>query len=118
MVTLPAEQWSDSIGLVAQDWFGKDPSAATQWFNQLSPSIRDTALASFCRAANSESIDQVLALGLTIHDRKLRDTALGQLVRNLGETKEEALQAIDDLEVGDSDKSYLRKVMAEEKDDR
>jgi hypothetical protein len=118
MVTLPAEQWSDSIGLVAQDWFGRDPSAATRWFNQLSPGIRDTALASFCRAANSESIDQVLVLGLTIYDRKLRDAALGQLVRNLGETKEEALQAIDGLGVGDSNKSYLRKVMAEEKDDR
>jgi hypothetical protein len=118
MVTLPAEQWSDSIGLVAQDWFGKDPSAATQWFNQLSPSIRDTALASFCRGAKSESIDQVLALGLTIYDPKLRDAALGQLVRSLGETKEEALQAIDGLGVGDAEKSYLRKVMAEEKDDR
>jgi hypothetical protein len=118
MVTLPAEQWSDSIGLVTQDWFGRDPSAATQWFNQLSPGIRDTALASFCRFADSKSIEQVVALGLTIYDRKVRDVALGKLVRNLGETREEALQAIEGLGVGDADKSYLRKVMADEKDDR
>jgi hypothetical protein len=118
MVTLPGELWSDSIGYVSQDWFGKDASAATQWFNQLAPDIRDNALASFCRAANSESIDRVLALGLTIHDHKLRDAAVGQLVRNLGETKEEALKAIDHLDIRDSEKAYLRNVMAEEGNDR
>jgi hypothetical protein len=118
MVTLPVELWADSIGQVAEEWLKHDVPAATQWFNQLSPDTRDAALASFCRSAKSESRDQVLALGPTISDQKLRDTAMGQFARNLGETKKEALEAINDLDVRDSEKTYLRKVMAEEKSDR
>lgn len=118
MVTLPVELWDDSIGQVAEEWLKHDVPAATEWFNQLSPDTRDAALSSFCRAAKSESTDQVLALGPTISDQKLRDTAMGQFARNLGETKEEALETINDLDVRDSEKAYLRKVMAEEKSDR
>jgi hypothetical protein len=118
MVTLPVQLWDDSIGQVAEEWLKHDVPAATQWFNQLSPDTRDAALASFCRAAKSESRDQVLALGPTISDQKLRDTAMGQFARNLGETKKEPLEAIDDLDVRDSEKAYLRKVIAEEKSDR
>src|SRR2546423_526955 len=118
MVTLPVELWADSIGQVAEEWLKRDVPAAIQWFNQLSPDTRDAALASFCRSAKSESRDQVLALGPTISDQKLRDTAMGQFARNLGETKKEALEAINDLDARDSEKTYLRKVMAEEKSDR
>jgi hypothetical protein len=117
MVTLPVDLWNDALGPVAGEWLKHDSAAATQWFDQLSPDTRDHALASFCRSAGPESTE-VLALGPTIRDRKLRDAVLGQFARNLGETKEEALQAIEGLDIPAAQKTYLRQVMAEEKNGR
>jgi hypothetical protein len=116
MVTLPVDLWSDALGPVAGKWLDLDAAAATQWFDQLPADKRDAALASFCRAGDSAS--RVLALGPMISDRKLRDTVLGQFARSLGETREEALQAIEALEIEDAQKTYLRQVMAEDKNGR
>jgi hypothetical protein len=118
MVTLPVALWNDALGTVVEEWLKRDSAAATQWFDHLPPETRDSAVASFCRVARYESMDQALALGPTIADPKLRAAALGQFARNLGETKAEALQALDGFDVPDAQKTYLRKVMVEEKNDR
>jgi hypothetical protein len=116
MVTLPVDLWSDALGPVAGKWLDRDPAAATQWFDQLPADKRDAALASFCRAGDSPS--RVLALGPMISDRKLRDAVLGQFARSLGETREEALQALEALEIEAAQKTYLRQVMAEDENGR
>jgi hypothetical protein len=118
MITLPAELWSTAIGYATEGWLKRDAASATSWLNQLQPNLRDAAIASLCRSAESESAQQVLALGQTIVDRKLRDAALGQFVRNLRETKEEALEAIDGFAISEREKTYLRKVLAEERNGR
>ena len=116
MVTLPVDLWSDALGPVAGKWLERDPAAATRWFDQLPADKRDAALASYCRAGDSAS--RVLALGPMISERKLRDTVLGQFARSLGETREEALQAIEALKIDAPQKNYLREVMAKDEDGR
>jgi hypothetical protein len=118
MITLPVDLWNDAIGNVAEGWLKKDGASATSWLNQLQPDLHDAAIASLCRTAGSESVEQVLTLGETIIDRKLRDRALGQMARNLGETREESLKAVDELPISEEQKAYLRKVMVEERNGR
>lgn len=114
MAGLPMELWSDSIGEVAKEWLTRDPSAATFWFDQLRPEMRDTAIASFCRAADSESAAQVLTLVWTMSKPGSRDKALGEFVRNLRTTRDEALDAVNDLPISDEQKAYLRDLMPED----
>lgn len=117
MITLPSGLWNDAIGNVMEGWLDRDASSATNWLNQLQPDERDAAIASLCRTAESESA-KVLTLGETINDRKLRDQALGQFARNLRETREQSMQAVDELPISEEQKAYLRGVMAEEKNAR
>jgi hypothetical protein len=118
MVSLPVEFWSDSIGEVAEEWLERDAPAANGWLNQLSPERRDVAIMSFCRAAKSESVEQVMTLGSTISDRSLRDTVLGEFARRLGTERNEAMEAIGDLPISEEQKAYLRTVMPEDSSGR
>jgi hypothetical protein len=113
MVSLPVEFWNGSIGVVAQKWLQRDAASATAWFDQLSPEMRDAAIASFCRAAEFESAGHVMTLGSTISDRGLRDKALGEFARSLRTTREEAIEAVNELPIPDEQKAYLREIMPE-----
>jgi hypothetical protein len=118
MVSLPVEFWSESIGDIAEEWLERDAPAATGWFNQLSSERREIAIASFCRVAKSESVEQVMTLGSTINDRSLRDKALGEFARRLGTERDEAIEAIGDLPISEEQKAYLRTVMPEDSSGR
>jgi hypothetical protein len=118
MVNLPVELWSEDIGDVAQTWLKDDVVAATAWLDQLRPDLRDTAITSFCRMADSELAAQVMTLGLKIGDPKLRDRALGEFARRRGSTREQAIDAINDLSISDEQRAHLRKVMPEDANGR
>jgi len=118
MVSLPVEFWSEAIGDVAQTWLKDDVVAATAWLDQLRPDLRNTAITSFCRVADSESAAQVITLVSTISEPKLRDRALGEFARRRGSTREEAMDAINDLQISDQQRAYLRKIMPEDANDR
>jgi hypothetical protein len=114
MVTLPVELWSESIGALAREWLDRDATAATGWFNQLSPERRDVAIMSFCRVADSGFAEQVITLGSTINDRSLRNKVLGEFARRLGAGRNEAMESIGDLPISEDRKAYLRTVMPED----
>jgi hypothetical protein len=118
MVGLPMELWSESIGEVAKAWLRRDATNATRWFDQLRPEMRDTAIASLCRAAESESSPHVFALAWTISDPAARDKALGEFARNLASARTDALAAVDDLPISDGQKAHLRELMPEEANGR
>ncbi|HEX4630853.1 MAG TPA: hypothetical protein VH188_07785 [Chthoniobacterales bacterium] len=113
MVTQPLNLWNDSIGSVVSAWMMSDADAATAWLNQLPNERRDPAIADFCRGSSDEFRDRAIALGFTISDPRLRDQAMGEFARRLGETREEAIAAIDQLPISQEQKLYLGKVMAE-----
>jgi hypothetical protein len=114
MLGLPVEFWSDDIGDIAQSWLSRDAAAATAWLNGLRPDWRDAAIASFCRAAETDSAAQVVTLGATISDRSLREKALGAFVVKLGTTGVERISAINDLPITEEQKAYLEKILPEE----
>jgi hypothetical protein len=118
MVTLPVELWREGIGPVAEMWLQHDVAAATAWLDQLRPDLRDVAIVSFCRIANWESAAQVITLGFTISDPRVRDKALEEFARSQGSTKEKALDVINDLSIGDEQKDYLRNLIAEDANDQ
>jgi hypothetical protein len=118
MVSLPVELWSEGIGDLAQAWLKDDVAAATAWLDQLRPESRNTAIASFCRVADSESAAEVMTLVSTISDRRFRDKALGEFARRRGSTREEAIDAINDLQISDEQRAYLRKIMPEDANGR
>jgi hypothetical protein len=112
MVSLPVELWDHSIGVVAEEWLDRDATSARPWFNQLPPDLRDVAIANSCHAAISSyhSEDEVIKLGLTISDRTLRDTALGELARSFQTTTPGAMSAaerINELSISEEQKAYL-----------
>ena len=113
MITLPPELWSDAMGPVAAEWLKNDAASATSWLNQLQPNLRDAAIVSFCRTPNTDLAEQVLTLGQSITDHKLRDSALGQFARNLRDTREQSIEAVNDLPISDKQKAYLLEVMPE-----
>jgi hypothetical protein len=117
-VSLPVEFWRESIGDLGKEWLDRDATAATGWFNQLSPERREVAIVSFCRVAESESVEQVMTLGSTINDRSVRDNALGEFARRLGTERNEAMEAIGDLPISEKQKAYLRTVMPEDSSGR
>ena len=102
------------MGSVAGVWLRNDAAGATTWLNQLQPNLRDATIVSFCRTANAELAQQVLTLGQSITDHKLRDSALGQFARNLRDTREESIEAVNDLPISDKQKAYLLQVMPED----
>jgi hypothetical protein len=116
MATLPVELWKDAIGGVALEWVKKDAAGATRWLDQLQADSRNVAIAGFCRAAASDAVEQVLTLGQTITDRKLRDGALGHFARNLRDTRQESIETVNELPISEKQKAYLIQVMAENKD--
>lgn len=118
MVSLPVELWSESIGDLGQEWLNRDATAATGWFNQLSPERREAAIVSFCRVAESGFAEQVMTLGSTINNRSLRDKVLGEFARRLGTERNEAMEAIGDLSISEDQKAYLRSVMPEDSSGR
>jgi hypothetical protein len=119
MATQPVELWKDDIGDVLWGWVRDDADAATGWLDQLQPNVRDAAIADFCRRGPESAEDprrfdeKAIALGLTITDRMLRDEALGEFARRLGSTRDEAIEAIEQLRISNEQKAYLRKVMPE-----
>jgi hypothetical protein len=115
MVTLPVELCRESIGRVAEGWLNHDDDSAKAWLTQLQPELRDVTIVSVCREAKARQISaqQVIEIGLTISDPKLRDTTLGEFVRTLASTPPETLQVLDDLSVSAEQKAYLRKIMME-----
>jgi hypothetical protein len=116
MVSMPLELWDGSIGSVVGNWMNTDADAATVWVNQLRAEKRDAVIADLCRTSSSESTERAIALGFTINDPKLRDAALGDLARGLGQTPAEAIEAINQLPITEQQKSYLRKVVPEGSD--
>jgi hypothetical protein len=120
MVALPVELWKESIGRVAEGWLNHDNDSAKAWLTQLQPELRDVTIVSVCREAKSHQISaqQVIEIGLTISDPKLRDTTLGEFVRTLGFTTAETLEVLDDLSIPAEQKAYLRKIMRETEDVR
>jgi hypothetical protein len=119
MATQPVNLWKDDIGGVLWGWMRDDADAATGWLGQLQPNVRDAALADFCRRSPESADDprrldeKAIALGLTITDRTLRGEALGEFARRLGSTRDEAIEAIEQLRISNQQKAYLRKVMPE-----
>ena len=119
MATQPVELWKDDIGGVIWGWMRDDAEAVTGWLNQLQSNVRDAAIADLCRSGGEAADDprrfdeKAIALGLTITNQKLRDQALGEFARRLGTTREEAIEAIDQLLISNEQKAYLRKVMPE-----
>jgi hypothetical protein len=112
MVSLPVEFWNESIGIVAQEWLARDAVSATAWFDQLRPDLRDVAIVNSCHAAMSShrAADEVITVGLTISDRRLRDTALGELVRSLQTTVPGAASAterVSEIPISEEQKAYL-----------
>ena len=116
MTTLPVDLWKDAIGELALGWVKRDAASATRWFDQLQPDLRNVAIASFCRTADSDAADWALTLGQTITDRKLRDSALGQFARSLRDARQEAIEAVNELPISEEQKAYLLRVMPENKD--
>jgi hypothetical protein len=113
MVSLPIDLWRGKIGDVFGNWIGADSAAATTWLNQLAPEIQDVAVADYCHSASTETAEQTILLGLTIHDQKLRDAVLGEFARRLGETRESAIAAVDQVPISREQKAYLHRVMPE-----
>ncbi|MEO5722490.1 MAG: hypothetical protein ABIR71_13620 [Chthoniobacterales bacterium] len=113
MITLPLELWQENIGPVAAKWMDETPDAAKAWLNQLPPASRDTAIASCCHAAvlGYHSREPAIEIGLTISDARLRDAAVGALVRRLETSVPGAISAsriINELSVSEQQKAYLR----------
>jgi hypothetical protein len=117
MLTLPIELWKDAAGGLVDDWLTRDPGAATNWLDQLRPDLRDAAIASFCRGANSGSVEQVLALSQTITDRQLRDRSLREFARTLRWPPYGSIDAVDQLPISEKQKAYLRTLMPETPDE-
>ena len=124
MTTLPLELWKDNIGEVAQELDVGRCDAVTAGLDQLQPDVRDVALADYCRHGGEAADDQrrleekAIELGLTITRRKLREEALGEFARRLGTTREEAMEAVDQLPISNEQKAYLRKIMPETESER
>jgi hypothetical protein len=115
MVTLAPNLWEQNIGAVISYWDKEDSGSARAWLNQLEPSVRDFAVADFCRSAIGEkdSPESIIRIGMTVTDPKLRSEAIGEFMRGLGETREEALQKLNNLSLSRQEKAYLQRVMPE-----
>ena len=118
LVSLPVELWSKQVGQLISPWIRDDADEAVGWLNSLRRDERDAAIASACETdAEAESAERLLALGMTISDAKLRDQALGKLVRNFGKTRDEAVAVLSRLAISHEQKSYLRKLVPPDDDD-
>jgi hypothetical protein len=118
MVSLPAEFWNESIGVVAREWLNRDAFSAKAWLDQFPPETRDVVILGCFQAAKTYRIsaEQVMELGLTISDHRLRDTVLGELVRSIQTTTPGAMSAVErinELSISEEQKAYLRGFITE-----
>lgn len=114
MVSLPVDLWQESVGPVLDMWMRLEASAATIWLNQLGPDNRDAAIVDLCRSSSADLAEHTIPLGFTIRDRNLRNQVVGQFARRLGETREEAIAAVNKLQIDVEQKAYLRTIIPEE----
>jgi hypothetical protein len=117
MVNLPVEVWNESIGQVAQAWLREDALAATNWFDQLHPDVREVVIVSLCGTRQSAPREHVVKLAWTIRDHGMREKALRTVAGSLRiyrANREEAIEAVNDLPISDEQKAYLRKIMPED----
>jgi hypothetical protein len=115
MVALPVELWRESIGRVVQGWLNNDGDSAKAWLAQLQPELRDLTIVGVCREAQSSQLSsqQVIEVGLTITDPKLRYTTLTDYLRAWGPTREEAADFFDEMAIPVEQKAYLQRLMTE-----
>ena len=115
MVTLPIDLWKESIGRVAEGWLNRDADSAKAWLAQLQPEQRDVTIVSLFHEAKSHQISaqEVIEVGFTIGNPKLRDTMLVDFLRFSGSTTTEVLQVLDEFSIPAEHKAYLRKILTE-----
>jgi hypothetical protein len=118
MAALPSELWQDTIGSVVGAWMTEDADAATVWLNQLQPNQRDAAIADLCRSSWTDSAERTFPLGFTIRDQRLRDQVLGEFARKFGDTRDEAIAGVNDLNISAAQKKYLIQIMPEARRER
>lgn len=120
MASLPVEFWKESIGVAANGWLTRDADSAKAWLDQLSPDLRDVAIASCCRHAKQNwwQPTMVIELGWTISDQRLRDSALGDLVQSYGTKREDAIEVVNELSLSEQQKAYLLGLIMEGADGR
>jgi hypothetical protein len=118
MSALPLDLWRDEIGAVVSAWMTEDAAAAIIWLNQLQPDARDAALADLCRSRWTDTAEETLPLGFTIRDQRLRDQVLGEFARKFGDTRDEAIAGVNDLNIPAAQKKYLIRIMPEARRER
>ena len=118
MSALPLDLWRDEIGAVVSAWMTEDAAAVTIWLNQLQPDARDAALADLCRSRWTDTAEETLPLGFTIRDQRLRDQVLGEFARKFGDTRDEAIAGVNDLNIPAAQKKYLIRIMPETRRER
>ena len=111
MASLPVELWHDQIGSLILSWVRDDADGAAAWLNQMPSHERDAAVADMCRSSWTDNAAQTLSFGFTIGDQKLREQVLGDFARKFGETRDEAVAAINELNIPPAQKKYLIQVM-------
>ena len=118
MSALPLDLWRDKIGAVVGAWMTEAAAAATFWLNQLQPNERDAAVADLCRSRWIDTAEETLPLGFTIRDQSLRERVLGEFARKMGQTREEAIAKVKELNISPGQKEYLIRVMPEASSER
>jgi hypothetical protein len=118
MSALPLDLWRDEIGAVVSAWMTEDAAAAIIWLNQLQPDARDAALADLCRSRWTDTAEETLPLGFTIRDQRLRDQVLGEFARKFGDTRDEAIAGVSNLNIPAAQKKYLIRIMPEARRER
>jgi hypothetical protein len=118
MAALPVNLWREEIGAVVSAWMSADSNAATLWLNQLQPDQRDAAIGDLCRSSWTDAAERTIPLGLTIRDQKLRDQVLGEFARKFGDTRDEAIAGVNDMNIPTAQKKYLIRIMPEARRER
>lgn len=87
LVTLPANDWQENLGLVVSKWSEGDPAAVDHWLNDMPTPTRDQVAAEFCLAYDSEDPQRNFAAGLRIDDRQLRENTFREVFKKAGSKK-------------------------------
>lgn len=117
MVSFPVEFWNESIGVVVREWMNRDDVSAKAWLGRFPSEMRDLVILSCFKAAKTHRIstEQVMGLGLSITDRRLRDTALSEFARTLVITPDAEVEILNELSISEEQKAYLRRIIKEGK---
>jgi hypothetical protein len=113
VTSLPPDYWKSSIGSALARWLRLEPEASNGWVNQLRPELRDIAIADLCHHAEEEVAERAITLGFSIRDPQLRAKALGAFVRQLGQTREQAIEALEKFSLSREQENYLRAILSE-----